>query len=207
MQLFDIQSKRWLASILAFLAFGVSQGFAGEPTTNSIPPNLFLTDKGFLFWYRGSGEKVVNIKDIKQAQSSPESRPSDQDQEGHWGQMTNGFQLSLRFEKEIFTNGEQFVAVTLMRNITNQPENYFLPIQIVATKDGKVLERKKNKKEIDLIEITRFPETTVFPQTQKREQVVLNGIYDLTNNGEYYFQAVCRHPEVKSQKVKILIKN
>ena len=152
---------------------------------------------------------MVHIKDIETATNSPESQPADKDPEGHWGQATNGFQLSLRFEKETFTNGEPIMAITLMRNITSQPQNYFQPVSIVATKDGKPLERKgnKNKDEIDMKRITLFPETTVFPQTQQKNHVRLDQIYDLTQSGEYVFQAVCRHPEVASQKVSILIKN
>ena len=210
MQTLYMSSKLWIANILAFFIFGVAQVIAGVPSTNSIPPNLFLTDNGSLFVYKFStGERMVHIKDIERATNSPESRPADQDLEGHWGQATNGFQLSLRFETETFTNGELIVAVTLMRNITNQPKTYFQGIQIVASRDGKLLERKKNKNkdEIDMKEITLFPETTLFPQTQRRNQETLNGIYDLTQNGEYVFQAVCRHPEVASQKVSISIKN
>ena len=207
MQWLYASSKHWTANILAFLIFGVAQVIAGVPSTNTIPTNLFLTDNGSLFWYKNStGERVVHIKDIETATNSPESRPADQDPEGHWGQATNGFQISLRFEKGLFTNGESIVAITLMRNITSQPQNYFRPIQIVATKDGKPLDRK-DKKEIDVIEITMPPETTVFPQTQQKNRVRLDQIYDLTQSGEYVFQAVCRHPEVASQKVSILIKN
>jgi hypothetical protein len=207
MKSFNARSKNWLVSILIILAFGVIQVIAGVPSTNSIPPNLFLTDNGSLFWYKNStGERVVHIKDIEAATNSPESRPASQDSEGHWGRATNGFQISLRFEKELFTNGESIVAITLIRNITSQPQNYFRPVQIVATKDGKPLERK-DKKEIDVIEITMPPETTVFPQTQQKNRARLDQIYDLTQSGEYVFQAVCHHPEVASQKVSIVIKN
>ncbi len=202
----NARTKNWLVSIFTFLAFGIIQVIAGVPSTNSIPTNLFLTDNGSLFWYKNStGERVVHIKDIETATNSPESRPADQDPEGHWGQATNGFQISLRFEKGLFTNGESIVAITLMRNITSQPQNYFRPIQIVAIKDGKRLERK-DKKEIDVIEITMPPETTVFPQTQQKNHVRLDQIYDLTQSGEYVFQAVCHHPEVTSQKVSVVIK-
>ena len=206
MKSLNARFKNWLVSILMFLAFGIIQVIAGVPSTNSIPPNLFLTDNGSLFWYKHStGERVVHIKDIETATNSPESRPADQDPEGHWGRATNGFQISLRFEKELFTNSESIVAITLMRNITSQPQNYFRPIQIVATKDGKPLERK-DKKEIDVIEITMPPETTVFPQTQQKNYVRLDQIYDLTQSGEYAFQAVCRHPAVTSHKVSVVIK-
>jgi hypothetical protein len=92
------------------------------------------------------------------------------------------------------------------RNCTLKPQTYFRPTHFVATKDGNVLKRKDDNG-LNLIQITMSPETTLFPQTQKRDQETLNKIYDLTQNGEYFFQAVCNHPEVASQKVSILIKN
>jgi|GEM_PF-3848932 len=204
MQFIIIKLNRSFIFFIAALWLGAVVNLSAQ-MTNSIPTNIFLTDDGKVFWYK-PGKRLIDAKKIKEAQNSPESRPADQDPEGNWGLATNGFQLSLRLEKEIFTNGEPVVVVTLMRNITNQPQTYFQGIQIVASKDGKLLERKKNKNEIDVKEINLFPETTLFPQTQRRNQETLNGIYDLTQNGEYIFQAVSHHPEVASEKVSVLIK-
>jgi hypothetical protein len=174
---------------------------ASAQMTNSIPQNLFLTDNGFLFWYR-SGERLVKVSEIKNALNSAESRPADQDSGGHWGQATNGFQLSLRFEKSTFTNGESIVAVTLVRNVTNVNETYFFPVQIIAVKDGKILEQKNNQ---EIISITMPPMKTLFPQTQNRYQVNLSQEYNLTEAGKYEFQAVCDHPEILSKNVSIKI--
>lgn len=199
--------RQCLFSILVFLAFWGAKAVASEPSTNSIPSNIFLTDNGTLFWYKHTGEKVVHIKDIEAAKNSLESQPASQDQEGHWGLATNGFQLSLRFEKETFTNGEPITAIILMRNITEQTQTYHRPPQILAFKDGKQLEKKRDGNEIEVETITRLPQETLFPQTQHKDRQTLNGIYDLTQSGEYVFQAVCHRPEVASQKVSILIKN
>jgi hypothetical protein len=197
------RSQRWFVGAFLFLALGVVQCLS-VPTTNAIPSNLFLTDNGFLFWYRHSGERVVRLKDIQEAEKNPESRPSGQYPEGNWGESTNGFQLSLRLEKQVFTNGEPIIAVTLMRNITNQPLTYFYPIYIVAQKNGKPI---KNKNNPGYIEITMLPDITVFPQTQREDYRNLNQLYDLSENGDYIFQAVCHHPQVSSRKVSILITN
>jgi hypothetical protein len=199
-----LNKVQFIISILTLLLGAIVNSSA--QTTNVIPPNLFLTDNGFLFWFGHTRERLVDINKIKEAKASKESRPADQDVEGHWGQATNGFQLSLRFEKGIFSNGEPVVAVTLMRNITNQPQNYFRPVYIVATKDGKPLKRKDNK-DINVIEITISPKTTLFPQTQKREIERLDQIYDLAQSGEYLFRAECRYPEVASKQVSVLITN
>jgi hypothetical protein len=171
--------------------------------TNVIPTNVFLTDVNSLFWYRHH-ERLVEVKRIKDAQKLPESMPAKQDPEGHWGEITNGLQMSLRFEKQIFTNGEPIDAIALIRNVTNQPVVFFQPVRILATKDGHSLKRKDDT---GVIVISTPLEATVFPQTQKRNRERLDQIYDLTQNGEYIFQAVCVRPAVASQKVSVLIKN
>lgn len=170
--------------------------------TNAIPTNIFLTDENSLFWYRHH-ERLVEVKRIKTAASLPESRPANQDPEGHWGEATNGLQLSLRFEKETFTNGEPIDAIVFVRNVTNQPIVYYRPALILATKDGKFMKRKDDD---GMILINMPLETTVFPQTQQKNHKQLDQVYDLTQPGEYIFQAVCNHPEVASQKVSVLIK-
>ena len=183
--------------------YGSASGSAGL-TTNSIPPNLFLTDSGFLFWYKSSGEKLIRVADIRAAEKSRESLPAEQYPEGNWGTATNGFQLSLRFSKPTFTNGESVAAVMLMRNVTNKPEVYFRPTKILATKDGKLLKRKDDN---GMMEITVSPEVTLFPQTQHRYQENLAQSYNLSEGGAYVFQAVCHHPEVSSQPVTIWVTN
>lgn len=50
-----------------------------------------------------------------------ECLPAKDFSEGNWGQVTNGCQVSLRFSKQAFTNGEPIEGIILMRNVTNQP--------------------------------------------------------------------------------------
>jgi hypothetical protein len=171
--------------------------------TNVIPTNIFLTDGGFLFWHRQHGERVVDMSKIKEAGRSPESRPAQQDSEGHWGSADNGLQMSLRFEKPTFTNGEAINALLFLRNVTNHPVVYSRPTRVLATKDGKTLKRNDDT---GVIRILRPAETTVFPQTQQKNHEWLDQIYDLTQSGEYLFQAECRRPKTTSQKVSIIIK-
>jgi hypothetical protein len=175
----------------------------GMQTTNSIPASLFLTDDGNVFWYK-PGQRLVDVQKIEEAKKSPESRPADQDSEGHWGSPANGLQLSLRLEKQSFTNNEPVKIIMLMRNVTNQPVAYFRPTSVTVTKNGKLLRRKDDT---GILEITMSPETRLFPQTQHRYQENLSAIYDLSEAGEYILQATCSHPEVVSQKVSIVITN
>lgn len=185
--------------IFAFLCGSIFS--ISAQTTNVIPTNVFPTDDGFLFWYNHNG-RVIATKKIKEAENSKECRPADEDPEGHWGTPSKGLQLSLRFEKQTFTNGEPIEAVILIRDITNQPVVYFRPTRVKAMKDGKVLKRKDDT---GVIIITMPPETTLFAQTQQKNHERLDQIYDLSQDGKYVFQAECRHPEITSQKVTIVI--
>jgi hypothetical protein len=213
MRLIDIKTNSMIAVGVLALLFTIPDPSTAQITrtpsissaqmTNVIPTNVFLTDDSSLFWYRNH-ERLVDVKRIEEAENMPESRPANQDPEGHWGGTTNGLQLALRFQKQSFTNGEPIDGIVLIRNVTNQPVVYFQPERVLATKDGKALKRKDDT---GVIMVFRPLEATVFPQTQKEKHERLDQIYDLTQGGEFVFQAVCEHPEVASQKVSVLIKN
>lgn len=194
-----------IIQIVVFLGlnFCLTQAILSQ-TTNCIPPYVFLTDNGFLFSYKPSGERVVNLRKIEEGKRLRECRPAEEDPDGHWGQATNGFQLSLRFGKMTFTNGEPIVATMLIRNVAQKPLNYLRPAYIIASKDGTVL---KGKNETGLIEITALPMATLFPQTQCRYLENLNKNYDLSKNGNYTFQAKCPNSAIISQPVVITITN
>lgn len=195
--------RAYLRCFITALACALVQGGFAQ-STSFIPPNLFLTDNGRLFWYRSSGERVVDVAMIREAEKSLESRPSDDYLQGNWGQATNGFQLSLRFGKSIFTNGEPIMATILMRNITDTPQTYYRPIKIIVEKDGKVLRRKN---ESGLLESHAPPMKTLFPQTQDKYIRNIQRIYTLSSDGKYLVQAVSGRPSVSSKSVSITITN
>jgi hypothetical protein len=161
--------------------------------TNSFPTNLFLTDNGRLFWYK-KGERLVETRVIEEAQKSQESRPAERDPEGHWGAATNGFQLSLRFEKADYTNGEPVTGIILLRNVSDKPLKYTRaavighpsPIAVSVWKDGK----KANLKTDDgMFIVPSAIGVTVHPRTQHRYQLRLERFYDLSQSGTYSVQA------------------
>jgi hypothetical protein len=162
------------------------------PATNALPTNVFLTDEGKLFWYKG-GERLVETKKIEEALNSKESRPASQDPEGHWGQVLDGFQLSLRFEKQDFTNGEAITATVLIRNVSENTLSYVVntmtsqpaPIN-VAVCEGH--ERLKLITENTLIKGTART-AHLYAQTQHKYQVRLDKYYDLGKKGIYSVQA------------------
>src|SRR5437867_456520 len=77
---------------------------------------LFITDNGFLV---ADHERL-----LEEAKKSKESLPAEAFPEGNWGSPKKGFQLSLRFDKPTYTNGENITAIILLRNVTNTTVAY-----------------------------------------------------------------------------------
>ena len=178
------------------------EGSSVPPTTNRIPANVFLTDEGPrpLFWYRRSGERLIEVRRIEEAQHSKECRPASEDSEGHWGPVTNGFQLSLRFAKEVYSNGEPVAATILVRNVSGVRQQYMFPARVVAAKDGNPLKRKG-----DIGVTIAGPFRFLYPQTQARYQEDLKQVYGLTP-GEYTFWATSDNGLPNSARVTIEIR-
>ena len=59
---------------------------------------------------------TITPEEIKAARSAPDCRPADQDSQGHWGPSWEGDRLSIRLNKEVFTNGEPIMACVTVRN-------------------------------------------------------------------------------------------
>jgi hypothetical protein len=172
---------------------GVLMAQEVPPTTNSIPTNLFLTDDSRLFWYK-RGERLVTMKSIEEAQKSQESRPADQDPEGHWGKVVDGYQLSLRFDKADYTNGEPIVATVLLRNVSDQPRTYVRQT-VLGQRSPVFLLVWKNEEELKLktvdntVIISSASNVTLQPRTQHRYRLQLDKFYDLSGTGSYSVQA------------------
>jgi hypothetical protein len=62
----------------------------------------------------------ISIQQIEASRRDGFSRPADEDPAGNWGPATQGFRLSIRLEKQTFTNGEPIVAFVLLRNVSDQ---------------------------------------------------------------------------------------
>jgi hypothetical protein len=63
---------------------------------------------------------------IEHAKHANESRPANDDPDGKWGQIKDGFQLSVRMAKRAFTNGEPVIAIIILRNVSNSPLTYYV---------------------------------------------------------------------------------
>src|ERR1035437_5486511 len=120
---------------LALVSFSVS--LAVRAQTNQ----FYVTDER----PKEYGSFVSTAEQIEQARKAKYSRPANDDPEGNWGAVSEGFQLSIRFPKESFTNGEAIVASILLRNVTNTPLTYYVSFprdveqELVLKKQGQRL--------------------------------------------------------------------
>ncbi|HTL55712.1 MAG TPA: hypothetical protein VL361_08530 [Candidatus Limnocylindrales bacterium] len=140
---------------------------------------------------------------IQKAQREQESRPADTDPDGNWGSVVEGFQLSLRFEKETYTNGEPLNAWVLLRNVSDRPLIYpfegspderELTFVLFSGKDrvyGKFDQRPGASLEERLRMIrTGHGWTRVSPVgSQHKSCVDVSQTYGLLNVGEYVMHA------------------
>lgn len=74
------------------------------------------------FFVTAEGYPIYQEK-IEAASRAPECRPVELDPEGHWGPITEGFQLSLRFTNTVVHVGEPLIATIILRNVS--PTNLF----------------------------------------------------------------------------------
>jgi hypothetical protein len=207
-----------LAAITLFLLLFSIFTLAKAEETNE----LYLTyDNSGI--YAPKAEELHHQKLLAEAKKTRESLPAKDFPEGNWGESVNGLQLSLRFGKHLFTNGEPITAILLARNTTNRYVQYGAtpnrrgngdgPISFIATTAaGEVL---KNEEPPWFIGGYNY---MIAPQMQRKHLELLNEKYSLTN-GTYFIHAsviigvvksavgkpVIEWPEVKSADVPIKI--
>lgn len=149
---------------------------------------------------------------IEKAKHATESRPAEQDPEGHWGPATEGFQLSIRLQKESFTNGEPVTACIILRNVSGRLLRYFNasindPMSKVVLMRGQ--ERVPGKDEPkpgatprEILKAAHRGSMSSFqspPGTQRKFLVELDKMFDLSTNGEYVVQAMRTIPSLDTK--------
>ncbi len=63
---------------------------------------------------------TITPEQIAAARVAPDCRAAEDDPQGHWGAPWEGAQLSIRVQKEHFTNGEPVVACVTLRNVSDR---------------------------------------------------------------------------------------
>jgi len=164
--------------------------------TNAIFQN-FLRQPPYLNYGMPSPEQ------IEEAKKNPESLPAKDFPQGNWGAEANGFQLSCRFEKTTFTNGEPITTTILVRNVSTNYLSYLLPSLepasfVVSTEQGKTIPEIRGR-------VSLRP-MGIFPETQHKYNERLDSRYSLTN-GTYLVNAYLCGAESGKTKITILPAN
>jgi hypothetical protein len=155
---------------------------------------LYLTETTPGVVYSGNSIEQHHDQLFFEAKTNRESLPAKYFPEGNWGNITNGCQLSLRFDKQIYTNGEPITAIILIRDTTNRSilfindhfQNEDGPFLLLATTDtGQPVPAKAV---IQAMAGGAGATGGVARHTQRKYLERLNNRYDLTN-GAYLIQA------------------
>jgi hypothetical protein len=149
---------------------------------------------------------VFSPQQIEKAKRAKESRPADEDPEGHWGAPSQGYQLSIRLEKGTFTNGEPVIASVLLRNVSDRPLMYWVSTlgretEVVVAKGQERLSGKDEVKpgatfaeRLAHLDVGSSWDCTSPVGSQRRLVLELDKLFDLTTNGQYTAQARRRVP-------------
>lgn len=191
-------------------------GFSVEPyKTNT----TFVTDDGHIYFKKGF-LKYLDPQKFEAAKKFRESLPAKDFPEGNWGLPVEGIQVSLRFNKSSYTNGELIDTIVLVRNTTNE---YFLYPPCNNKVTWREVDFKAYTSSNQLVESKPLdnsihfggPLVSLLPGIQNKYENHLNDTYDLTN-GSYLVQAAIEFSggtspngewiEIKSAKVPIEIK-
>jgi hypothetical protein len=178
----------------------------GLSSTNKI----YVEDDGFL--------SLNYAEKIEVAKKTRESLPAESFPEGNWGLITNGFHLSLRFEKEVFTNGEPIAAIILLRNISDKVLTYRAAFPSGAPQAGPIALKvftETGEMVAPIANDFRSVSTrgrSLHPESQHKYLQPLDKEYNLKTNGTYFVTARLVVPSpnltiVESAKVKVVIAN
>lgn len=180
------------------LIFLTADILSGAAETNK----LYMTDERQL----SVGWQFISSKQLEATKKRREALPAKDFPEGNWGEPFHGFQLSLRFSKNTYTNGEEIAAILLLRNITNHYMSWASGVAkdigaidlAVTTETGQAIDpRPKAPVPAGMPTVSYAgPSGSIAPLTQTKFLETLNKKYDLTN-GTYLVQASLPYPLVK----------
>lgn len=158
-------------------------------------PEFFITDEA----RTTPPNSVFTQEQVKKARRAKDSRPASADPEGNWGVPSQGFQLSLRFNKASFTNGEPVIASVILRNVSDRtldypyeyaPDNREITFNVLRgeTRVYGMYDLTPGASFADKVRAAPSGHGWIRsspPGTQRKFFVNLDKIYSLTNTGEY----------------------
>lgn len=176
---------------------------------------FYVTDDGMLVMQNSKGEIKLNRLKVEAAKKLKESLPASEFPEGNWGNVAAGFQLSLRFETNLFASGSPIVATILLRNVTNCVLTYHaadilgrsspIPVIMIGDKGERVPLKTEE------ITVISARDVKLFPGTQQKLHERIDATYDLPTNGMVKAYAMLKEErpsqiEVESAQVPIEIR-
>ncbi|HYG36421.1 MAG TPA: hypothetical protein VEC99_16625 [Clostridia bacterium] len=196
-----LKTTLWLALLATQSAYSEPQSGEGTQDTRSdkkneahealIPtlnPRYFIT---------------ITPELLKKAESSPGSRPAENDPAGHWGAPWEGVQLSIRLPKEAYTNGEPILACVTLRN-TSFKVRAFRTVSSLKERDTKLTVMRGQERmlgeddpkpwetfqeRLRHLKAGSMHDVSLLPGTQYQFVYDLREIFDLKLAGTYSVQA------------------
>jgi hypothetical protein len=165
--------------------------------------DVFLTVEDFKYSGHGLKQAQIGTNRLAEALRSCESKPEDKDPAGHWGDLTEGFRLSLRLDKAAYTEGEPIVATILARNVSEHELEY--PVIQGVDWDFRFLVSDEQNQSVQENRQSEPSGTTgtkslvVYPRTQRRFVIRLEGRLPLTKPGVYAILAKTKVPKLHKQ--------
>jgi len=141
----------------------------------------------------GTNGLPAHVENAAACRLPGEDLPADQDTNGNWGFLSEGFQLSIRFEKTAFSNNEPIVASIILRNVSESL------LEHVSSKPDKTEFILHNEGGIPVERIDVFRQSATIqqivmgasrwplnPGEQRKYKVVLNQLFDLSRPDTYF---------------------
>jgi hypothetical protein len=167
--------------------------------------NFYITDESL-----SSHQKPGSFspEQIDAAKHAKESRPAKDDPEGNWGEISEGFQLSIRLLGNAFTNGEPIKAFVILRNVSDTNLQFPIsysgdpPIKIAVMRGQQALNRLDEGPGTNFADTVRrlqmgsYGLATCLPGTQRKFTLDLSKIFALTTNGNYTANAKLSIPKL-----------
>jgi hypothetical protein len=174
-----------IAFLSGLLAFGQTNEF-------------YITDES---WLGHQNPGSFSPEQIDAAKHAKESRPAKDDPEGNWGVVSEGFQLSIRLEKNSITNGEPIKAVVILRNVSDTNLQFMIsysgdPVVGITLMKGQQALKRINEQpgasfedRVRGLQMGSFGMATCLSGTQWKFTFDLRTIFDLSASGDYKVQA------------------
>jgi hypothetical protein len=134
------------------------------------------------------------------------SVPAELDPMGNWGEETEGFQMSLRFQTElfgattnVFVRGQPISALLLVRNLGTNTAGFLDRLEFIVTRRGQQVPRYDEfKGNFELPGKRGLIKTNFFwirPNTQRSFTTDMYGQFDFRSSGEYTITAFTKVPK------------